>query len=100
MISGNTRRLLYLYLVSSLLVLPFFAHAADTICGADTDNNGSVDTWCDTNDADRDGSIAADDCDDHNLMIYPGVTTASGCSAGQYRTCGNDGEYSACSSDE
>lgn len=98
MISGK----LHTHLLLTLLIwsLPTFALAADTICGADTDNNGTVDYWCDSTDADRDGATTATDCNDNNGMIYPGVTTSSGCSAGSYRTCGESATFTSCTATE
>ena len=101
MIKGKFQILLLLTLL--IWGLPTFTPvvmAADTICGADTDNNGAVDAWCDSTDADRDGATTATDCNDNNGMIYPGVTTSAGCSAGSYRTCGAEATFTACTATE
>jgi hypothetical protein len=86
MISGTIRK--YLLCTAISLAVPFFAHAADIGCGRDTDRNGSVDNYCTGDDADFDGyTTAQGDCDDNNWQVYPGISVATGCSAGQYRTC-------------
>lgn len=57
---------------------------------------------CPSPDADRDG-YATDgtglgyDCDDSNMFIFTGTPSASGCSAGEIKTCQADGTYTACS---
>lgn len=48
--------------------------------------------------SDNDSISAVLDCDDTNHYIYPGIDTISGCSAGNYRTCQNDGTYTSCAS--
>ncbi len=84
------------------------------ICGDGVDNDLSGgDAKCTDVDLDRDGytatgtgndeGITGTDCvDDPSTVsyaryIYPGISTAYGCSAGQYRTCQTDGTWSSCS---
>jgi hypothetical protein len=91
--------------VGSLLgPTPAFA-ALGEICGDGIDNDASGgDLACPAPDADRDGYYTnglgentGTDCDDSNRWIYPGISTSSGCSAGNYRTCQSDGTYTSCS---
>lgn len=90
-----------------VLCLSSTAIAADVFCGVDTDQSGTASNACPAPDADGDGYPSSSayngpygaglvDCDDTDSFLYPGIETTSGCSAGQYRTCGNDGTYSAC----
>lgn len=85
-------------------------------CGAGYVNayysKDGCDKLCDSADHDQDGdgytttgtgnlySGLGIDCDDTKGDIYPGVETASGCSAGQHRTCQADGTYTSCSSSD
>ena len=78
----------------------FVTTLGDIGCGRDTNFDGSIDRWCPaTNaglDADNDGFLVADDCNDYDPNIYPGIKDVSGCSAGQYRYCKRDGSWSSC----
>lgn len=51
---------------------------------------------CSHGDADNDGYVAADDCDDTDMWIFPGMATGDGCSAGQIKKCQVDGTYTSC----
>lgn len=55
---------------------------------------------CPGPDQDHDGhaSVAdgGDDCDDNDRNMYPGIVTASGCSANQIRRCQSSGSYTSC----
>lgn len=85
------------------LIILFFAQsafAADYQCGLDTDHNNTI-TQCTNGDNDRDGfTTAQGDCDDTNPAIYPGRSTATGCSANEAKQCplSGTGSYTACSS--
>ena len=84
-------------------VLPLSAKALPEICGNGYDDDGvGGDLLCPEPDKDNDGyrSVLAggDDCDDTTYKIFPGVATNSGCAANQWRRCGTDGTFSACSS--
>ena len=88
---------LWLTVLISLFVATS-AHALPEICGNGLDDDGTGgDLACPDPDKDADGHLAGADCDDNDRMIFPGVVTAKGCSAGQYRTCQPNGTYTACS---
>lgn len=76
------------------------AWGADSHCALDTDDNGSVDSWCtDLADADFDGYTTAEgDCDDNDPHVWPGAPLdVNGCSAGQWRQCQTGGAgWSSC----
>lgn len=73
---------------------------SDTICGVDTNNDGTADFACTgVTDADRDGYETADDCDDTDKTIYPGWGgryTGDGCAANEYKECQDNGTFTAC----
>lgn len=95
-INGNTRPLNTSWDIGADEVLQA---APDFGCGRDTNRNGSVAALCSGADQDADGyTVAQGDCDDTRWEIFPGVSTAQGCTTGQWRTCKADGSgYTACS---
>lgn len=83
------------------------AFAADVFCGVDTDFSGTASNPCPEPDKDHDGAPsdgtkssvifgAIVDCNDTDFWIRPGFETASGCSAGNYKTCQTSGSYTGC----
>lgn len=71
-------------------------NGCDKLCdSADHDQDG--DGYTSTG---SDGFYAGTDCDDTDITIYPGVSTTSGCSSGQWRTCQTNGTYTSCSSSD
>lgn len=51
---------------------------------------------CPGGDKDLDGYASDVDCDDENKAIYPGQATTAGCTGAEVRTCGSNGQWSAC----
>lgn len=80
------------------------AYAYREICGDGLDNDGGGgELLCPAPDQDNDdyasdgtGRLAGTDCDDTNRYIYPGITTGTGCGAGQVHTCQSSGSYTSC----
>ena len=91
-------------LATIVLCLSVSAFAADSRCAIDTDGNLSYDSFCTgLADKDLDGYVAANDADDNNKFIYPGVATKSGCSQVGFpraREAQSNGTWGSCSTNE
>lgn len=86
-----------------LLTLALNANAADTVCSADTDHNGTVDSWCTSkvDDEDLDGVPTSLDCDDHDYhVVNDGAWyQKSGDTAGHLRKCNSNGSWDVSATD-
>lgn len=95
-----------LLLTLLLWLFPLYVFAADTFCGVDTDQSGTASNPCPEPDKDHDGYPSSSaytglygsdvDCDDTDFFMHTGVSTTTGCGAGEYKTCQASGSYSAC----
>lgn len=70
-------------------------HVVPSFCG-DTVRGKAAVACSGISDADGDGYVDSNDCDDTNMFIYPGVWTGNGCSGGQIRKCNVGGSYGSC----
>lgn len=86
------RHLLGLHTLALCLLLGASpALAADTICGVDTDENGTYGLACTgISDGDRDGILTSVDCDDTNRYIVPGTFKDD---SGTLKMCAADGTW-------